>query len=302
MEIIKIENLTKIYKQKRKKIKAVDNLSFSVMKGEILGFLGPNGAGKSTTIKIMMGLIKPTSGKVFINGINVNNPKSRKNLGFLPENPNFIDTLTGKDFLLFSARMHGLNKTEAEKRVNNLFKELSLVEAAERSLKKYSKGMLQKIGFAAAIIHNPDILILDEPMSGLDPIGRYYFKSMFKKLKSEGKTIFFSSHIIPDVEDLCDRVAIINKGKLIGILDMEKIKAFSTTGYEIVFKNGDDLDIQCDILKDNLKKINVDASMLLVTIEKLKNKNIEIISINPVKKDLETVFVELIANKENNTS
>lgn len=300
MEIIKIENLTKIYKQKRKKIKAVDNLSFSVMKGEILGFLGPNGAGKSTTIKIMMGLIKPTSGKVFINGINVNNPKSRKNLGFLPENPNFIDTLTGKDFLLFSARMHGLNKTEAEKRVNNLFKELSLVEAAERSLKKYSKGMLQKIGFAAAIIHNPDILILDEPMSGLDPIGRYYFKSMFKKLKSEGKTIFFSSHIIPDVEDLCDRVAIINKGKLIGILDMEKIKAFSTTGYEIVFKNGNDLDIQCDILKDNLKKINVDASMLLVTIEKLKNKNIEIISINPVKKDLETVFVELITNKENN--
>ena len=223
-EVIKVINLKKVYRQKSKKIVAVDGINFSIKQGEILGFLGPNGAGKSTTIKIMVGLIRPTEGKVLINNIDSMTPASRRRIGFLPENPSFIDTIKGKEFLLFSADIHGIEKGEAEERADNLLRLLSLEEAAEREIRKYSKGMIQKIGFAASIIHEPDILILDEPMSGLDPVARYQFKQIFKELRDRGKTIFFSSHIIPDMEDLCNRVIIVSKGKIIRNIDRPEIK------------------------------------------------------------------------------
>ena len=223
-EVIRVLNLKKVYRQKSKKIVAVDGISFSVKQGEILGFLGPNGAGKSTTIKIMMGLIRPTEGKIIIDNMDSFNPECRKKIGFLPENPSFIDTIKGKELLLFSADIHKIEKEEAKKKADNLLKLLALEDAAEREIRKYSKGMIQKIGFATSIIHEPDILILDEPMSGLDPIARYQFKQIFKELRDRGKTIFFSSHIIPDMEDLCDRVIIINKGRIIRIVDKPAIK------------------------------------------------------------------------------
>lgn len=223
-EIIKIKDLKKVYKQRTKEIRALNGISFSINKGEIFGFLGPNGAGKSTTIKIIMGLIKPTSGKVLINGIDVSNPTSRKKVGFLPENPSFVDTIKGKELLLFSASMYGIEKNIAEEKAEELLELLSLEDARDREMRKYSKGMIQKIGFASSIIHDPDILILDEPMSGLDPVGRRQFKEIFKRLRTKGKTIFFSSHIIPDVEDLCDRVAIINNGELIRIIERSEMK------------------------------------------------------------------------------
>jgi len=294
MEAIKINKLTKFYIQKRKKIKAIDNISFSVKKGEIFGFLGPNGAGKSTTIKIMMGLIKPTSGDVYINDVYFTKPESRVKLGFLPENPNFLDTITGRDFLFFSAKINGLNKVLAKKRVSKLLEEFSLKDAASKAIRKYSKGMLQKICFAASIIHDPDILILDEPLSGLDPMGRYHFKQVFKKFREMGKTIFFSSHILPDVEDLCNRVAIIKKGKVIDILDLEKIKYLTVYGYEIMFKDLLELYKDTEVVKENIKKIKVDKQNLWSTLEDLKTKNVEIVSINPLKKDLENLFVEII--------
>jgi len=223
-KIVKVINLKKVYKQKFKEIKAIDGVSFSIKKGEILGFLGPNGAGKSTTLKIMLGLIKATEGKVFINDIEVPAPESRKKIGFLPEHPSFVDTLKGKEVLMFSGLLHNMDKKEIKKKVQELLAIFDLEDAAEREVRKYSKGMLQKIGFASAIIHEPDLLILDEPMSGLDPVARYQFKNMFKQLRKKGKTIFFSSHIIPDVEDLCDRVIIINNGKIVQILDKNEIK------------------------------------------------------------------------------
>jgi len=216
--IVKVVELKKIYKPQ---VKAIDGISFSVDKGEILGFLGPNGAGKSTTIKIMLGLIKATQGKVYINNIEVPDPKSRERVGFLPENPAFIDTIKGKEFLMFSAYIHGMKHKDVENKAEDLLKLFDLEDAAQRELRKYSKGMLQKICFASILIHDPDLLILDEPMSGLDPVARYQFKKIFKELKGKGKTIFFSSHIIPDVEDLCDRVIIINRGKIIKILNRE---------------------------------------------------------------------------------
>ncbi len=221
---IRIVGLKKTYRQRKRKVEALKGLSFEVKRGEILGFLGPNGAGKSTTIKIMVGLIKPTQGKVLINNIEATNPKSRQKLGFLPENPSFIDTIKGRELLLFSADIHGIEKEEAEKRADDLLRLFDLEDAAGREIRKYSKGMTQKIGFSASIIHEPDILILDEPMSGLDPVARYQFKQILKELKDKGKTIFFSSHIIPDVEDLCDRVVIVNKGKIVRIIDKPEMK------------------------------------------------------------------------------
>lgn len=223
-EVIKVIGLKKIYKQRSKRIIAVDGLYFSIKEGEILGFLGPNGAGKTTTIKIMVGLVRPTEGKVLINDVDFTDPASRRKIGFLPENPSFIDTIKGKELLLFSADIYGIKRKEAEKRANRLLKLLSLEDASDREIRRYSKGMIQKIGFAVSIIHEPDILILDEPMSGLDPTARYQFKQIFKELRDGGKTIFFSSHIIPDVEDLCDRIVIIDKGKIVRIIDKQEIK------------------------------------------------------------------------------
>ncbi len=222
--VIKIIELQKIYKQRSKKINALKGINLNINKGEIFGFLGPNGAGKSTTIKIMAGLIKPTQGKVLINNKRSENPNSRRRLGFLPENPSFIETLKGRELLLLSAKIHGIIEQDAKEKIDYILKLLSLYDAAQREIRKYSKGMIQKIGFASCIIHDPDILILDEPLSGLDPIARYQFKKIFRDLKDKGKTIFFSSHIIPDVEDLCDRIAIINKGKLAIILERSEIK------------------------------------------------------------------------------
>lgn len=223
-EVIKVIGLKKIYKQRSKRIIAVDGLYFSIKEGEILGFLGPNGAGKTTTIKIMVGLVRPTEGKVLINDVDFTDPASRRKIGFLPENPSFIDTIKGKELLLFSADIYGIKRKEAEKRANRLLKLLSLEDASDREIRRYSKGMIQKIGFAVSIIHEPDILILDEPMSGLDPTARYQFKQIFKELRDGGKTIFFSSHVIPDMEDLCDRIVIIDKGKIVRIIDKQEIK------------------------------------------------------------------------------
>ncbi len=220
---IEVKGLTKYYKQKRRKIKALNSISFEVYKGEIFGFLGPNGAGKSTTIKIILDLIRPDKGDVFICGINSRDPSCRSKLGFLPENPSYIDTLSGKQLLEFSAKMHGFE--DIKDKVLELLKEFDLLDAKDRMIRKYSKGMIQKIGFASVLIFDPEILILDEPMSGLDPIGRFLFKKKFKELKERGKTIFFSSHILPDVEDLCDRVAIINKGEIVKILRLEELKS-----------------------------------------------------------------------------
>ncbi|KUJ96220.1 MAG: ABC transporter, ATP-binding protein [Desulfonauticus sp. 38_4375] len=293
MNAIKINNFTKIYKRKSKKVNAVKNLSFAINQGEIFGFLGPNGAGKSTTIKAIMGLITPTKGEILINGVSSQNPQSRKKVGYLPENPSFIDSLSGLDLLLFSATMHGIDKKTAKVQAYKLLEELGLKDAAKRPIRTYSKGMVQKVGFAASIIFDPDILILDEPMSGLDPISRYEFKNKFKELKQKGKTIFFSSHIIPDVEDLCNRIAVINRGSLIDIFEMESIKVLSTSGYEIFFKGNVCFD--SEVLPGEIKKITVPSKDLLNTLENLKSKGeVEIVSINPLQEDLETIFVEII--------
>lgn len=298
MEMLKINNLHKTFKTKGKFVKALDGINFSVEKGEILGFLGPNGAGKSTTIKTIMDLIRPDSGNVEIDGVDSRMPQARIKIGFMPENPQYYDTLTGYSLLMFTASVFGMDKNFARKKAWELLEEFDLKEAAKRPIRNYSKGMIQRIGFASAIIHNPEILILDEPMSGLDPMGRVVFKKKLKELNENGATIFFSSHIIPDIEDICSRVLIVNKGRVVADLSREEIKYSTTSGFNIITKSALDLQgVNFEKISNDLFKSYCKKEQLIELLEKIKETKIEIVDIEPVKKDLEDIFVEIAGKK-----
>ena len=213
---IRIANLSKSYKKGlQSKNLVIDGLNMDIEKGEVFGFLGPNGAGKSTVIKILLDFIRPTSGTVTIKGIPVNNATVREDIGYLPENPFFYDHLTGEEILRFGGRAAHMKKRTLEERTEQLLTRLRLSDAKGQPIRTYSKGMVQRIGLALALVHDPEICILDEPMSGLDPLGRRLVADLILELRKTGKTVFFSSHILSDIEDLCDRVGILNKGKLL---------------------------------------------------------------------------------------
>lgn len=212
--VLKVTNLQKTFHIGffRKRVEAVRSLDFSVEQGEIFGLLGPNGAGKTTTIKTIIGLIRPTAGKVTIHNENASSPKARQRVGYLPENPYFHEYLTPKELLMFHGRLAGLSSRELSSRAVSLIERVGLKAAAKRPLRKFSKGMLQRIGLAQAILTKPELLILDEPMSGLDPIGRRFVVDLMQELNQQGTTILFSSHILSDIERLCHRVVILNQG------------------------------------------------------------------------------------------
>jgi ABC-2 type transport system ATP-binding protein len=189
-------------------------ISFDVKQGEIFGFVGPNGAGKTTTLKILMGLIRATSGSAAILGSDVHETNFRKHVGFLPENPYFYDFLTGREILRFYAKLSGVRAATREERVQTLLEWVGLSDAADTRLRTYSKGMLQRVGIAQALVHDPDVIFLDEPMSGLDPIGRIEIRNLILRLRGDGKTVFMNTHILSDVEMLCDRVAVIVHGRI----------------------------------------------------------------------------------------
>ncbi len=197
-----------------RRVEAVKGLSFEVQDGEIFGFLGPNGAGKTTTIKMLMGLIRPTSGTGTLLGAPLGHRDARAKLGFLPEHPYFYEYLNPREFLDFYGRLFGLPADVRRKRSDELIERVGLSHAANRPLRKFSKGMTQRMGIAQALINDPDLVVLDEPMSGLDPMGRKDVRDIILELKAAGKTVFFSSHILQDVEMICDRVAIVIGGKL----------------------------------------------------------------------------------------
>jgi len=216
-------------------ITALAGLSLSVRRGEIYGFLGPNGAGKTVTLKILLGLMRPTSGTAELLGKPIGDVEVRRRIGFLPESPYFYDYLTAVEFLLFYGHLAGLDRALLGRRVTQLLDMVGLAEARTRQLREFSKGMLQRIGLAQALIHDPELVILDEPMSGLDPLGRKHARDLILGLRDQGKTVFFSTHIIPDVEMICDRVGIIVKGKLLaaGRVD-ELVSNGHTQSVEIV--------------------------------------------------------------------
>lgn len=209
--MIQIHKLTKEYGE----AKVLDNLNLEVKKGEVLGFLGPNGAGKTTTLKTIVGLVHPTSGEITIDNLSSRNLLSHKRIGYMPEDPYFYEYLTGKEFLIFVAELQQVKRAEAKSEADRLMKLVGLGNAEKKRIREYSKGMRQRLGIAQTLVGNPEILLLDEPLDGLDPIGRLEIKEILLDLKKQGKTILISSHILADIEELCDRIIIIHDGKII---------------------------------------------------------------------------------------
>ncbi|MBX3330349.1 MAG: ABC transporter ATP-binding protein [Nitrospira sp.] len=230
-KVVQIDRLCKIFKVGfwGRKVTAVDGLSLEVHRGEVFGFLGPNGAGKTTTIKMLMGLIYPSGGVASLFGRPVGDPSAKAKVGFLPEAPYFYAYLTSREFLRFYGHLFGFLGASLDKRINELLELVGMTHARDLQLRKFSKGMLQRVGIAQALINDPELVILDEPMSGLDPIGRKEVRDLILRLKESGKTVMFSSHILHDAELLCDRVAMIMKGRLVACGQVSDLINHGTT-------------------------------------------------------------------------
>ncbi len=213
--IIEVENLKKTFRHNFTKTEILKGIDLEIERGEVFGFIGPNGAGKTTTVKVLLGLTSPTSGKVKVLGQEPNNTEVKRKIGYSPENPYFYEYLTGQELLEFAGEIFQIPEKELPGRIEELLQKVELTEHRHKSLRKYSKGMLQRIGLAQALIHKPELVFLDEPTSGLDPLGRQKIKEIILELKKEGVTVFFCSHILADVEALCDRISIIHQGKIL---------------------------------------------------------------------------------------
>lgn len=290
MHAIEITNLSKTFKGKKgAKVEALQDLSLTIEAGEIFGFLGPNGAGKSTTIKTVMGLISATSGEARIQGVDVRSHLARKHVGYLPENPAFYDYLNAEEYLAFVGATFGMMETAVNKESARVLKLLELWDARKRPVRSYSKGMVQRLGLAQVLLHDPDVYILDEPMSGLDPIGRALVKEIILDLKSRGKCIFFSTHITADVETVCDRVGIIIQGNLQRVEDVQTILTEGLTGYAVRLKAKDDDMASREVLvaTGELTKFLADAQA----------KGDEIILVEPRRKNLEEFFLAMVKGK-----
>jgi ABC-2 type transport system ATP-binding protein len=239
---IEIDSLSKTFKAKKNTtVDALKGLNLTIAQGEVFGFLGPNGAGKSTTIKILMGLIAATSGTARLFATDVSQAAARKNVGYLPENPSLYDFLSAREYLGFIGSAFAMTETAIKERSAEVLEQLQLSEAADRPIRSYSKGMVQRLGIAQTLLHDPDLYILDEPMSGLDPIGRSLVKDIIRQLKRQGKTVFFSTHITADVEAVCDRVGVIARGKLEALDTVENILRSGVVGYTVQVQGGGDL-------------------------------------------------------------
>ena len=302
MLALEIRNLTKDYTQgfwRKRTSRALDNLNLEAFTGESFGFLGPNGAGKTTTLKILMRLIYPSSGEARILGRPLDDLTMRARIGYLPEQPYFYDYLTARELLIYCSKLFGLNRADANRRASELLVRVGLNDAADRQLRKFSKGMLQRAGIAQALINDPEILFLDEPMSGLDPLGRREVRDLISSLRSDGKTVFFSSHVLSDVETLCDRVAIMNRGRLLETGKLADILRRSTNEMEAVVAGVAESAIsELTKIATAITQISEAVRLKLASekdIEKLlgvvRRYNGRIISIQPVTESLEDLFV-----------
>ena len=235
MSAIVTKNLSKIYREVGKaSVKSLDGLDLTIEENEVYGFLGRNGAGKTTTIKILCSLLKPTSGEAFVFGESVRTPQARQHIGYLPEQPYFYEYLTPKETLDFYGKLRNLSPAERNHQWDKLSDLLDLRDIADQRIKGFSKGMRQRIGFAVALMGDPPLLILDEPMSGLDPIGRRMIRDLIMRCRDEKKTLFFSSHVMSDVEQICDRVSILVKGKLTHRGRIDQLLESQTKAVEII--------------------------------------------------------------------
>lgn len=286
MTAIEIADLYKTFRGKKgNNIPALKGFSLSVKQGEVFGFLGPNGAGKTTTIKILMGLIRPSAGTAIIMGHDTGSPLARKQVGYLPENPSFYDYMTGNEYIRFVAAVFGMNSGKALQRGEEVLKLLDLWDARNRPLRGYSKGMIQRLGLAQALVHDPDVYIFDEPMSGLDPVGRALVKNIILGLRSRGKSVFFSTHITSDVEAVCDRVGIILQGNICALENVETLLAEGVIGYQVRFRQPKAADIV---------ERYVSREELPLFMKETVDTGMEIVFIEPKRRDLETYFLNVV--------
>jgi len=313
MSIIEIRNLTKDFRVgfwKNRPVRALDDLCLDVPKGDVFGFLGPNGAGKTTTLKLLMNLLRATSGSAHILGEPVESVSMRRRIGYLPENPYFYDYLTPDELLTYVGRLFGIRQPALGKKVRSLLDRVGLAEARRLQLRKFSKGMVQRIGIAQAIINDPEVVFLDEPMSGLDPLGRREVREVIVSLKDQGVTVFFSSHILPDVEALCDRVAILRKGRLQAVGALEEILRMKIEAHEIILahvkpEDANRLRSMCDALTTIGGRLHLRASssrqVQLILAHALAN-DAELISANPVRPSLEDYFLHEVGSGRDGAS
>jgi len=300
MAAIEILNLEKTYFvgfwHKRPKV-ALRPLRLDVEEGEVFGFLGPNGAGKTTTLKLLMGLVSPTRGTARILGMDMNDPRVKAQIGFLPEQPYFYDHLTAQELLTYYAQLSGIPAKQHRPRVSEILARLGLSDAARTQLRKYSKGMLQRVGLAQAILHNPRVLFLDEPMSGLDPMGRREVRELIQELRTEGKTVFFSTHILSDAEALCDRVAVIHQGELRGVGAVAQLTSQSQGKVEIIFcaqsvpAGLTELGAEARVSGQMVNAV-VPEEQQVAALEVLRRQGIRLISLTPVRSSLEEYYVQ----------
>jgi ABC-2 type transport system ATP-binding protein len=305
MSVIEINNLTKDYEVgfwRKRKVRALDGLSLSIADGQIFGFLGANGAGKTTTLKLLMRLIFPTGGSAQILGHDIRDVSMHQRIGYLPENPYFYDYLTAREFLDYCAQIFGYPAETRRKRAADLLARVKLDEKRwDTQLRKFSKGMLQRVGLAQSLVNDPEIVFLDEPMSGLDPVGRREVRDLIAELRDEGKTVFMCSHILSDIEVLCDQVAILKKGRLAQVGHLDELRRNTEDPNRMeVMATGTDL----ESLRQHLTEAEITPTPRGLRIEIASEAEIEnvmaalrkadgkIVSIQPVKQSLEELFLD----------
>jgi ABC-2 type transport system ATP-binding protein len=306
MDAISTEGLTKHYPVgfwRKRPYAALDSLSLTVAQGDVFGFLGPNGAGKTTTLKLLMQLIYPTSGTAEILGRPVGDVNVRRRIGYLPENPYFYDNLTAEELLVYFGRIFGYSAREGRQRAARLLDEVGIGAERRFQLRKFSKGMVQRIGIAQALINDPELVFLDEPMSGLDPLGRREVRELILRLRDRGCTVFFSSHVLSDAETLCNRVAILAKGRLVAGGALDELMAFRTRGWELVVSGvRDDLAARlrsrvtkATALGDGRFSLELPPSTAPEQIiPDLVSAGARVVSLNPLRGTLEDIFVEQV--------
>ncbi len=306
MPAIEILGLEKTYNvgfwRKRPK-RALHPLSFTVEDGEVFGFLGPNGAGKTTTLKLLMGLVTPTAGSARILGREWTDPSVKAQIGFLPEQPYFYDYLTAHELLEYYGQLSGVPAKDRKQRVEKVLDQVGLRDVRGVQLRKFSKGMLQRVGIGQAILHDPKLVFFDEPMSGLDPMGRREVRDLMEQLKHEGKTVFFSTHILSDAEALCDRVAVIHKGELRDVGAIETLTSSVLGKVEVIWQGSQvpasikALGIECHVTGDRVRAI-INENQQDAMIDALRRERQRLIAIIPMRTSLEAYFVEKLRRAE----
>jgi ABC-2 type transport system ATP-binding protein len=303
IEILGLEKTYMVGFWRKRPRRALSPLQLTVEEGEIFGFLGPNGAGKTTTLKMLMGLVFPTSGSARILGRDWTDPSVKAQIGFLPEQPYFYDYLTAHELLEYYGQLSGVPAKHRKHRVEQVLEQVGLRDVKGVQLRKFSKGMLQRVGIGQAILHDPKLVFFDEPMSGLDPMGRREVRDLMEQLKHEGKTVFFSTHILSDAEALCDRVAIIHKGELRGIGAIEDLTSSVQGKVEVIWQGTQvpasikALGAECHVTGDRVRAVIAENQQDAV-IDALRRERLRLIAIIPVRTSLEAYFVEKLRRSE----